>query len=516
MLKKINIIKIVCIYFFFYSFLFTSFKYTAFSQYQLLILYPSSFFFFLVFNTFIHTNINELNLKKIFLNTHVLIYFFLFFFVFCFYELVSVTNFFAFFYKKKTQFSNLQIIQGPGLIHGVSFSVISTLYVYFVLKLKNLKYNVFFFKKNNNFVFKNIAFFLTFCIIFVTGAYWAFYIDIWGNWFNSDPVELFLLLFIFLPIILIHNNNNTLFYLFFFTTIISGVIFLWLLRLGVFNSRHTNISFQKVKTQTPPFWVFYLTGIFFLFFNTTDKCLKNTVNFFFVNFRVNKIGYFYFFFINIILFLYYTILLTNYKNWIITFTINFIVLSWILGLVAKLVAGAIYAKKNLKFVKWFLFHFIFLFFFIVSFFFNNIISNVSNQPYVFFFFNNNFNHYKTTYIEDALIDINSKNKISIFFDKYKDIGMLKQKYLKMNLTNYEFIIKNLNKADSQTVVKTKTFNFYNYVLNSSVSIDEFFSNFLPNYSTYGRYNFINLNLEYDSTYVWFILMIYVFLLLVFF
>lgn len=171
MLKKINIIKIICIYFFFCSFLFTSFKYTTFSQYQLLILYPSSFFFFLVFNTFVHTSINELNLKKIFLNTHVLIYFFLFFIVFCFYELVFISNLFAFFYKKKTQFSNLQIIQGPGLIHGVSFSVISTLYIYFVLNLKNLKYNVFFFKKNNNFVFKNIVFFLTFCVIFVTGAY---------------------------------------------------------------------------------------------------------------------------------------------------------------------------------------------------------------------------------------------------------------------------------------------------------------------------------------------------------
>ncbi len=138
-------------------------------------------------------------------------------------------------------------VQGPSTAHGLSFLIVSTFCIFYLFK-KFIKKNAGHVYKSNSYIVNNttlIHILYGSIYILLTGAYWAFYQDVWGNWFNNDPVEIIFLLFFIYLLCLIHynkyapSNKNT--YLYY---ILITFFFLWMLRLGLLNSRHTNVSFN--------------------------------------------------------------------------------------------------------------------------------------------------------------------------------------------------------------------------------------------------------------------------------
>lgn len=75
---------------------------------------------------------------------------------------------------------------------------------------------------------------------FITGAYWAFFSQAWGNWFNYDPVELVYLLMLFGVFAALHSQNVTQLASYKFLEMVSAFsIFIYSLRFGLLDSKHS-------------------------------------------------------------------------------------------------------------------------------------------------------------------------------------------------------------------------------------------------------------------------------------
>lgn len=155
---------------------------------------------------------------------------------------------------------------GPGLFHGISFLICSsfTLFMGFC----------FFFKQNSlaNFVLKYkwfslLQFFIFFFLslyVLISGAYWAFFSEIWANWYNNDIIEVFYIFYFFFCMFFLHNLTKR-YFLFNFAVylVIVIVIFLTALRLGLLTSKHTSFLFLKKHTNID---AYRFTHVYLLFY----------------------------------------------------------------------------------------------------------------------------------------------------------------------------------------------------------------------------------------------------------
>lgn len=151
---------------------------------------------------------------------------------------------------------------GPGLLHGISFLLTCCFFFYnsLLFNFKTVKQEVRFF----SFFHTKLIILFAGGYVLLTGAYWAFFSAIWGNWYNNDIIEVYYVVFFIASAMFLHTCNKPYevykFYLCFFIT---TIFFLTLLRFGVLNTKHTNSP--RAKT-TSVFWVYSLSTLVVCFY----------------------------------------------------------------------------------------------------------------------------------------------------------------------------------------------------------------------------------------------------------
>lgn len=166
-------------------------------------------------------------------------------------------------------------LDGPSMLHGVSFLATSSL-VFIVFTTLQTKGSLFFMKlKNTNTILLSFGIFT-----FLSGAFWAFFSAVWGNWYNNDPVEVFYIL-IFLTIVsythVVHVRRLQNIFIIFYC-----LCFLFFLRWGFLNSKHSNnsiASLLSVDFQGVFYFFLYtcflpLTLLYAFFTKTTTRLAK--------------------------------------------------------------------------------------------------------------------------------------------------------------------------------------------------------------------------------------------------
>ena len=162
------------------------------------------------------------------------------------------------------------LFDGPGLPHGLSFLVTSLLFLFSLVS--------FFVDKTNSgggvktkIITLNHFFIFVFVLtvyVLMSGGYWAFFSEVWGNWFNNDPIEIFFLYFFFSSIVVFHVAKNISFLKIFFiyVSVISS-FFLWNIRLGYIGSKHASFD-MRYSGQVllfPQFETYWYLLSFFIF-----------------------------------------------------------------------------------------------------------------------------------------------------------------------------------------------------------------------------------------------------------
>lgn len=135
-------------------------------------------------------------------------------------------------------------LEGPSLLHGVSFIVTVCLLVLLFFK-NNSKYQSF--SGKHKWV-KEVLLLLS-MYTFYSGAFWAFFSAVWGNWYNNDPVEIFYIFMFLLTLHITHMRKVNRLLLTLAT--LYTLYFLVCLRTGFLNSKHSN----SVFTETTQPWV---------------------------------------------------------------------------------------------------------------------------------------------------------------------------------------------------------------------------------------------------------------------
>lgn len=175
-----------------------------------------------------------------------------------------------------------KVFEGPGLLHGISFLVLYFFITYYLLVLQ---------KKTNYLstpcsVFQQYILQLFSLFVFFSGAFWAFFSSVWGNWYNNDPIEIFYLFIVFYCIATSHNTKQIKFFFFFIFCYIAPV-FLVFLRFGFLNSKHTNTDlvlfagglYRFLFTVCCSLVISYLTYLVRVtFFNTTKSRNKSLLS----------------------------------------------------------------------------------------------------------------------------------------------------------------------------------------------------------------------------------------------
>lgn len=178
---------------------------------------------------------------------------------------------------------NLNIVfdfSGPGLLHGISFLTTCCFFLYKTI-LFNFKSNINASKRFFGFFTKIIIILITSVYVLITGAYWAFFSAIWGNWYNNDIIEVFYTIFFAAVSLYLHTVGRpysiykTLTYFFVLT-----VCFLAALRFGLLNTKHT--SSLGVNTGNT-LWFAVLTGLTLFCLYMPKKNINSFRKMFFLN-----------------------------------------------------------------------------------------------------------------------------------------------------------------------------------------------------------------------------------------
>lgn len=212
----------------------------------------------------------------------------------------------------------LTVFEGPSYLHGISFLVFFSFFL--VLVFYTIYFNAFTGFFYNYFRFALFLVFFSF-FVFISGAFWAFFSSVWGNWYNNDAVELYYLIIFFLVIFFSHNfqlNSKTFFFLF----CCLSFLFFICLRFGLLNSKHSNSLF---KVATGFYGTFFFNLVFFYFTACLWAFSKKSVFFVFKHSLILFLELFIYSFLFIFFILFFNVLqLSPVNNLFFFFFIVFI------------------------------------------------------------------------------------------------------------------------------------------------------------------------------------------------
>ena len=303
------------------------------------------------------------------MNTQLYFFYCIVLFLFFFLLKKISKNFTFYFLPEKKYFTNLvtflNVFEGPSYLHGISFLFFFSLtftIVNLVITYKSIVHNNSVLSRKFVFFFQFLSFF-----VFISGAYWAFFSSVWGNWYNNDSVELFYIIFFFFIAYFTHSFRNHL-STFYFLFILLAVVFLCFLRFGFFNSKHAG-STHTFKSNLFGFW--FLCFIFFLFFFLFNNLTSGKFKFFFTELQLinvlhqkqqlNKTFFLFFILLSFIFFLFIMLVLNFFaKN-------KFFLLQFYFFLLLFFFSVFVFFIFNLFMQQYFLICFIFYHFFFILF-----------------------------------------------------------------------------------------------------------------------------------------------------
>ena len=142
-------------------------------------------------------------------------------------------------FSQTVQKSLVTSLEGPSLLHGTSFLILLGLF-YPLLATHLLEKQTLFMR------FKQLptAVLCLSLFTFTSGAFWANFSAIWGNWYNSDPVEVFYLFLFLFTVKWSHSKTTNQLAVKVFSLLV--FFFLILLRAGFFNSKHSSGGFSQL------------------------------------------------------------------------------------------------------------------------------------------------------------------------------------------------------------------------------------------------------------------------------
>lgn len=93
-----------------------------------------------------------------------------------------------------------------------------------------------------------------------TGAYWAYFSAVWGNWYNNDIIEVYYVVFFIATSLYFHKKGKAYATGRVFACLLAlTLLFLTLLRFGVVNTKHTG---AQSLSFTNAWWLLSLIGFF--------------------------------------------------------------------------------------------------------------------------------------------------------------------------------------------------------------------------------------------------------------